>query len=46
MLAGSRLGGAAIVLLIGMLDYFQKRRYSFSEATRLGIVNYPTLPLA
>jgi len=38
MLAGSRLGGAAIVLLVGMLDYAQKRRYSFSEATSLGIL--------
>lgn len=40
MLAGSRLGGAAIVLLIGMLDYFQKRRYSFGEATELGILTF------
>ena len=40
MLAGSRLGGAAIVLLIGTLDYFQKRRYSFSESTRLGILTF------
>nr|WP_254283175.1 sodium:phosphate symporter [Halomicroarcula limicola] len=40
MLAGSRLGGAAIVLLIGALDYFQKRRYSFSESTRLGILTF------
>jgi sodium-dependent phosphate cotransporter len=40
MLAGSRLGGAAIVLLIGMLDYFQKRRYSFGESTRLGILTF------
>jgi sodium-dependent phosphate cotransporter len=40
MLAGSRLGGAAIVLLIGTLDYFQKRRYSFGESTRLGILTF------
>jgi sodium-dependent phosphate cotransporter len=40
MLAGSRLGGAAIVLLIGMLDYFQKRRSSFGEATELGILTF------
>jgi sodium-dependent phosphate cotransporter len=40
MLAGSRLGGAAIVLLIGMLEYLQKRHYSFSEATRLGILTF------
>ena len=40
MLAGSRLGGAAIVLLIGALDYFQKRRYSFSEATELGVLTF------
>ncbi|WP_436934797.1 sodium:phosphate symporter [Halovenus marina] len=40
MLAGSRLGGAAIVLLIGALDYVQKRRYSFSDATRLGVLTF------
>ncbi|MFD1647917.1 sodium:phosphate symporter [Haloarchaeobius litoreus] len=40
MLAGSRLGGASIVLLIGILDYFQKRRYSFSEATELGVLTF------
>ncbi|KAB1190518.1 sodium:phosphate symporter [Haloferax sp. MBLA0076] len=40
MLAGSRLGGAAIVLLIGTLDYFQKQRYSFSDSTRLGILTF------
>lgn len=40
MLAGSRLGGAAIVLLIGALDYLQKRRYSFGEATELGILTF------
>lgn len=39
-IAGSRLGAAAIVLLIGALDYFQKRRYSFSEATSLGILTF------
>jgi sodium-dependent phosphate cotransporter len=40
MLAGSRLGGAAIVLLIGMLDYVQKRRYSLGEATELGVLTF------
>lgn len=36
MVAGSRLGAAATVILIGALDYFQKRRYSLGEATSLG----------
>lgn len=40
MLVGSRLGGSAIVLLVGMLDYVRKRRYSFSESTRLGILTF------
>ncbi len=40
MLAGSRLGAAAIVLLIGALDYVQKRNYSFSEATSLGTLSF------
>ncbi len=40
MIAGSRLGAAAIVLLIGGLDYFQKRRYSIGEATELGVLTF------
>jgi len=40
MLAGSRLGAAAIVLMIGALDHVQKRRNSFSEATSLGILTF------
>ncbi|WP_265110287.1 sodium:phosphate symporter [Halosolutus halophilus] len=40
MVAGSRLGAAAIVLLIGGLDYFQKRRYSIGEATSLGVLTF------
>ncbi len=40
MVAGSRLGAAAIVILIGVLDYFQKKRYSFGEATSLGLLTF------
>lgn len=40
MLAGSRLGAAAIVILIGALDYFQKQRYSLGEATSLGLLTF------
>ncbi|MDQ2054541.1 sodium:phosphate symporter [Halobellus sp. H-GB7] len=40
MVAGSRLGAAAIVVLIGALDYLQKRRYSLGEATSLGLLAF------
>lgn len=40
MVAGSRLGAAAVVILIGALDYFQKRRYSLGEATSLGLLTF------
>jgi sodium-dependent phosphate cotransporter len=40
MLAGSRLGGAAVVLLIGALEYVRKRRHSFGEATGLGTLTF------
>lgn len=40
MVAGSRLGGAGIVVLIGALDYVQKRRYSLGEATQLGLLTF------
>ena len=40
MVAGSRLGAAAIVVLVGALDYLQKRRYSFGEAIGLGLLAF------
>lgn len=40
MVAGSRLGAAAIVILIGALDYFQKQEYSMGEATSLGLLTF------
>lgn len=40
MVAGSRLGAAAIVVLIGALDYLQKRRYSFGEGISLGVLTF------
>ncbi|MFP4591128.1 MAG: sodium:phosphate symporter [Halobacteriales archaeon] len=40
MLAGSRLGGAAIVLLIGAIDWAQKAEYDFAEATSLGTLTF------
>lgn len=40
LISGSRLGGAAIVVLIGAFDYLQKRRYTFGEATGLGTLTF------
>lgn len=40
MVAGSRLGAAAIVVVIGALDYLQKRRYSMGEAISLGLLTF------
>lgn len=40
MVAGSRLGAAAIVVLIGVLDFLQKRRYSLGQATSLGLLTF------
>jgi len=40
MVAGSRLGAAAVVVLVGALDYVQKRRYSLGEATSLGLLTF------
>lgn len=40
MVAGSRLGAAAIVVLIGALDYLQKRRYSVGVAISLGLLTF------
>lgn len=40
MVAGSRLGAAAIVVVIGGLDYLQKRRYSMGEAISVGLLTF------
>jgi sodium-dependent phosphate cotransporter len=40
MVAGSRLGGAAVVVLVGALDYLQKRRYALGEAISLGLLTF------
>ena len=40
MVAGSRLGAAAIVLLIGGLEYLRKPRFSLRRATGLGILTF------
>lgn len=40
LVAGSRLGAAAIVVLVGALDYFQKRRFSFEQSTSLGLLTF------
>jgi len=41
MVAGSRLGAAAIVVLIGALDYLQDpQRQSLSEGTSLGLLTF------
>jgi len=40
LMAGSRLGGAAIVLLIGGLEYLRKRRFSLRRATGLGVLTF------
>ena len=40
MVAGSRLGAAAIVIFIGALDYVQKQQYSLSDSVRLGLLAF------
>lgn len=40
LVAGSRLGASGIVVLVGALDYFQKRRYTMGEATSLGLLTF------
>jgi len=40
MVAGSRLGGAAIVLVIGGLEFLRKRRFSLQRATSLGVLTF------
>nr|WP_282594390.1 sodium:phosphate symporter [Halorientalis brevis] len=40
MVAGSRLGAAAIVVFIGALDYLQKHRYSLQEGVSMGLLAF------
>ncbi len=40
LIAGSRLGAAGIVLLIGALEYLRIREYSLAGAMRLGILTF------
>ncbi|MFB6149884.1 MAG: sodium:phosphate symporter [Halobacteriales archaeon] len=40
LVAGSRLGSGGIVVLIGALDYLEKPRSSFGEATGLGTLTF------
>ena len=40
MVAGSRLGAAAIVVFIGALDFFQKERYSLQEGVSMGLLTF------
>lgn len=40
MVAGSRLGAAAIVVFIGVLDFLQKKRYSLQEGVSMGLLTF------
>lgn len=40
LIVGSRLGAAAVVVLVGGLDFLQKRRYSLRRATSLGLLTF------
>lgn len=40
MVFGSRLGAAAIVLLIGVFDFVQRRRLTVRKATELGVITF------
>ena len=40
MIAGSRLGAAAIVVFIGALDYLQKHQYSLQEGVSMGLLTF------
>lgn len=40
MVAGSRLGAAAIVVFIGALDYFQKEQYSLQKSVSMGLLTF------
>jgi len=40
MVAGSRLGAAAIVVVIGAIDYFQKQRFSLQRSVSMGLLTF------
>lgn len=40
MIAGSRLGAAAVVVFIGALDYLQKERYSLQKSISMGLLTF------
>ena len=40
MIAGSRLGGAGFVVVVGAVDYVQKERYSFRKAVSMGVLTF------
>jgi sodium-dependent phosphate cotransporter len=40
LVAGSRLGAAAVVVLVGALDYVQEQTQSFREAVSLGLLTF------
>jgi sodium-dependent phosphate cotransporter len=40
MVAGSRLGGSAIVVFVGALDYFQKKEYSLPSSVSMGLLTF------
>jgi sodium-dependent phosphate cotransporter len=40
MVAGSRLGAAAIVVFVGTLDWLQKERYTLQESVSMGLLTF------
>ncbi|WP_435345841.1 sodium:phosphate symporter [Haloarchaeobius sp. HRN-SO-5] len=40
MIAGSRLGSAVIVVVVGALDYFQKERYTLRRSVSMGLLTF------
>ncbi|MFC7228597.1 sodium:phosphate symporter [Salinirubellus salinus] len=40
LVAGSRLGAASVVVLVGVLDFLQKERYSLPEAVEVGLLTF------
>jgi sodium-dependent phosphate cotransporter len=40
VIAGSRLGAAAVVVFVGALDHFQHERYSLPESVSLGLLTF------
>jgi sodium-dependent phosphate cotransporter len=40
MVAGTRLGGSAVVVFVGALDYVQKRHYALQSSVSMGILTF------